>query len=42
MREQLSLDVNNLINHFGPKLYEDFDQVHDSKLFSFKSLIDQG
>jgi glycerol-3-phosphate O-acyltransferase/dihydroxyacetone phosphate acyltransferase len=29
MREQLSLDVNNLINDFGPKLYEDFDQVRN-------------
>ncbi|KAF8323193.1 glycerol-3-phosphate O-acyltransferase [Clavulina sp. PMI_390] len=26
MREQLSVDVNNLINNFGPKLYEDFDE----------------
>lgn len=32
MREQLSLDVNNLINDFGPKLYEDFDQVHTGEL----------
>jgi hypothetical protein len=32
MREQLSLDVNNLINEFGPKLYEDFDQVRSGTI----------
>lgn len=32
MREQLSLDVNNLINDFGPKLYEDFDQVCNGRI----------
>jgi glycerol-3-phosphate O-acyltransferase / dihydroxyacetone phosphate acyltransferase len=28
MREQLSNEVAEVINEFGPKLYDDFDQVY--------------
>lgn len=39
MREELSNELAVIINEYGPKLYEDFDQVGSPSQVSFESYL---